>query len=58
MVFLKEFFEKVGFEKKQQTTKKHEKIHRGQIINLSSLYPVSYDVVGLSSIISIESDCL
>ena len=31
MVFLKEFFEKVNFEKKnEQTTKRHEKIRRGQ----------------------------
>ena len=26
MVFLKEFFEKVNFEKSQQTTKNHEKL--------------------------------
>ena len=26
MVFLKEFFQKVNFEKNQQTTKKHEKL--------------------------------
>ena len=30
MVFLKEFFEKVDFEKNWQTTKKHEKFPRGQ----------------------------
>ena len=30
MVFLKEFFEKVDFEKNQQTTKKHEKLPRRQ----------------------------
>ena len=30
MVFLKEFFEKVDFEKNQQTTTKHEKFPRGQ----------------------------
>ena len=30
MVFLKEFFEKVEFEKTQQTTKKHEKFPRGE----------------------------
>ena len=35
MVFLKEFFEKVDFEKNQQTTKKkkHEKFPRGQRVN-------------------------
>ena len=30
MVFLKEFFKKVDFEKNQQTTKKHEKLPRMQ----------------------------
>ena len=30
MVFLKELFEKVDFEKIQQRTKKHEKLPRGQ----------------------------
>ena len=30
MVFLKDFFEKVDFEKNQQTTKKHKKFPRGQ----------------------------
>ena len=30
MVFLKEFFEKVDFEKNQQTTKKHENFPGGQ----------------------------
>ena len=33
MVFLKESFEKVDFEKNQQTTKKHEKLPRGQKVN-------------------------
>ena len=33
MVFLKEFFKKVDFEKNQQTTKKHEKFPRGQKFN-------------------------
>ena len=33
MVFLKEFFEKVEFEKNQQTTKKHAKLPRGQRVN-------------------------
>ena len=32
MVFMKEFFEKVDFEKKQMT-KKHEKFPRGQTVN-------------------------
>ena len=32
MVFLKEFFEKVDFEKNQQTTKKHEKLPRMQTV--------------------------
>ena len=32
MVFLKEFLEKVDFEENQQTTKKHEKFPRGQIV--------------------------
>ena len=36
MVFLKEFFKKVDFEKKnQQKTKKHEKFPRGQSVKLS-----------------------
>ena len=30
MVFLKEFFQKVNFEKNRQTTKKHEKLPRMQ----------------------------
>ena len=30
MVFMKEFFENIDFEKNQQTTKKHEKFPRGQ----------------------------
>ena len=30
---MKEFFEKVDFEKNQQTTKKHEKIPREQKVN-------------------------
>ena len=30
MVFLKEFFKQVDFEKNQQTTNKHEKFLRGQ----------------------------
>ena len=34
MVFLKEFFEKVDFEKKQQMTKKHEKMPREQKVKL------------------------
>ena len=33
MVFLKEFFEKVDFEKNQQTTKKHEKLPSRQRVN-------------------------
>ena len=33
MVFLKELFEKVDFEKNQQTTKKREKLPRGQRVN-------------------------
>ena len=34
MVFLKEFLEKVDFEKKQQTTKKHAKLPSMQRVNL------------------------
>ena len=34
MVFLKDFFEKVDFEKNQQMTKKHENFSRGQRLNL------------------------
>ena len=33
MVFLKEFFEKVDFEKNQQMTKKAGKISQGQKVN-------------------------
>ena len=33
IVFLKEFFEKVDFEKNHQTTKKREKISHGNLIN-------------------------
>ena len=35
MVFLKEFFEIVDFEKDLQTTKKHEKLPRGQRVNVT-----------------------
>ena len=34
-VFLKEFFEKVDFEKKRQTTKKHERLPKRQRVNLN-----------------------
>ena len=34
MVFLKEFFQKVDFEKNQQTTKKHEKLPSRQWVKL------------------------
>ena len=34
MVFLKEFLEKVNFEKNQQTTKKHEQFPRGQRVKV------------------------
>ena len=34
MVFWKEFFEKVDFEKKQANDKKHEKVPRMQTLNL------------------------
>ena len=37
MVFLKEFFEKVDFEKNQQTTKKHEKFLMGTKTGLADL---------------------
>ena len=37
-VFLKELFEKVDFEKSQQTTKKPEKFPRGQNVNIVSYY--------------------
>ena len=35
MVFLKEFFQKVNFEKNQQTTKKREKLHSLQSVKNS-----------------------
>ena len=38
MVFLEEFFEKVDFEKNQQTTKKHEKFPGGQRVNPPPLF--------------------
>ena len=42
MVFLKEFFEKVDFEKIQQTTKKHEKFPREQRVKGGfSVYAIS-----------------
>ena len=34
MVFLKEFFEEVDFEKNQQRTKKHEKFAKGERFHL------------------------
>ena len=34
MVFIKDFFEKIHFDKNQQTTKRHEKFPRGQIVNI------------------------
>ena len=34
MVFLKEFFENIDFEKKQQMTKKHAKLPSRQKVNL------------------------
>ena len=34
MVFLKEFFEKIDFEKNQQMTKKHEKFPRGKELRM------------------------
>ena len=36
MVFLKEVFEKVDFEKTQQTTKKHEKFPKAQRVKTAS----------------------
>ena len=44
MVFLKEFFEKVDFEKNQQTTKKHEKLPRRQIVNMVNIYEMTLSV--------------
>ena len=41
MVFLKEFFEKVDFEKNQQTTKKHEKLPSMQRVKIAKLDPFS-----------------
>ena len=42
MVFLKEFFEKVDFEKIQQTTKKHAELPKMQrVITLKSLNPLT-----------------
>ena len=35
---MKEFFEKVDFEKNQQTTNKHEKFPRGQKVNKILLF--------------------
>ena len=40
MVFLKEFFEKIDFEKNQQTTKKHEKLPSMQRVKI-----VDYHVI-------------
>ena len=42
MVFLKEFFEKVNFEKNQQTTKKHEQFPRWQRLN-SACWVILHD---------------
>ena len=36
MEFMKEFFEKVDFEKNQQMTKKHEKLPRRQYVKKNS----------------------
>ena len=38
MVFLKEFFKNVDFEKNQQTTKKHEELPRMQRVNSNTGY--------------------
>ena len=41
MVLLKEFFEKVDFEKNQQTAKKHEKFPRRQRVKDLPLAPLA-----------------
>ena len=41
MVFLKEFFKKIDFEKNQQTTKKHEKLPSRQRVKNTILDLVS-----------------
>ena len=50
MLFLKEFFEKVDFEKHQQTTKKHEKLPSGQRVNpglMTMLTPLMPNIVAV-----------
>ena len=42
MVLLKEFFEKVDFEKNQQTSKKHEKLPRMQRVKHMQLVPLPH----------------
>ena len=49
MVFLKEFFEKVDFEKNQQTTKKHEKLPMMGRVKTSAMVATDKDFVLLCS---------
>ena len=44
MVFLKEFFQKVYFEKNQQATKKHEKLPSMQLVKHDHLTAVSWSL--------------
>ena len=45
MVLLKEFFEKAVLEKNQQTTKKHEKLPKGQSFKVKLLYTAIYKAI-------------
>ena len=53
MVFLKEFFEKIDFEKNQQMKKKHEKFPRGKRVKLLLTQSVNYVIFDLDLTLSL-----
>ena len=58
MVFLKEFFEKVDFEKNQQTTKKHEKLPSMQRVNTQQVKDRCNNVVYFNVVYYCKLACL
>ena len=54
MVFLKEFFQKVHFEKNQQTTKNHEKLPSRQWVNLDGRRGTTDDIYLLSTLLYLQ----
>ena len=57
MVFLKEFFEKVNFEKNLQTTKKHAKLPACKELNNEMSRDMSFQQCGMSDQQKLRSGC-